>query len=158
MAQAIFALAANTLPALHTYPPQYAATATPIDYTTPDHGPLAAALDKPWFTEEFGWTQSVGDARGPGYFDWLYDEQTTYGSDGACSGTSASRRPAAATTSIRRRRLPGRPSGRTDPRRRTDRADGRVDTRRIITLSGVRLTSFGRRPRGRAGGVEQEPR
>src|SRR6185503_5747013 len=78
--QAIFALADNTLPALHTYPPQYATDGTPIDYQTPAMGPYATQLGKPWFTEEFGWTQSVGDATRAGYFRWLYAEQATYGS------------------------------------------------------------------------------
>ncbi len=82
-AQAIFSLAANTLPALHTYPPQYAGNGTPIDYQTPDLAPVANGLHKPWFTEEFGWTQSVGDATRAGYYHWLYQEQDQYGSDGA---------------------------------------------------------------------------
>ena len=73
----------NTLPALHTYPPAYAANGTPIDYQTPTYGPLATDLNKPWFTEEFGWTQSVGDATRAGYYHWLYAEQSTYGSEGA---------------------------------------------------------------------------
>ena len=74
---------ANTLPALHTYPPQYAGDGSPIDYQTPDMAPVAAANAKPWFTEEFGWTQSVGDATRADYYGWLYDEQATYGSSGA---------------------------------------------------------------------------
>ena len=80
---AIFALSANTLPSLHTYPPQYAGDGTPIDYATPDMAAVAAANDKPWFTEEFGWPQSVGDATRAGYYAWLYDEQATHGSSGA---------------------------------------------------------------------------
>lgn len=80
---AIFALPANTLPALHTYPPEYAGDGTPIDYQTPDMAPVAAANAKPWFTEEFGWTQSVGDATRADRYAWLYDEQATYGSSGA---------------------------------------------------------------------------
>ena len=94
--EAIFALADNTLPSLHTYPPQYASDGTPIDHQTPTYGPLAGSLNKPWFTEEFGWQQSVGDATRADYYAWLYDEQTTYGSDGRCSGTSGSSSPAAA--------------------------------------------------------------
>jgi endo-1,4-beta-mannosidase len=81
--EAIFALADNTLPALHTYPPEYETDGTPIDHQTPVYGPLADSLGKPWFTEEFGWQQSVGDATRAGYYEWLYDEQATYGSDGA---------------------------------------------------------------------------
>jgi endo-1,4-beta-mannosidase len=81
--QAIFALADNTLPALHTYPSQYETDGTPIDPQTPVYGPHADSLGKPWFTEEFGWKQEVGDATRAGYYEWLYDEQATYGSDGA---------------------------------------------------------------------------
>jgi endo-1,4-beta-mannosidase len=81
--EAIFALADNTLPALHTYPPEYEPDGTPIDYQTPIYGPLAENLGKPWFTEEFGWEQSVGDGTRAGHYEWLYDEQSTYGSDGA---------------------------------------------------------------------------
>jgi mannan endo-1,4-beta-mannosidase len=81
--EAIFALAANTLPSLHTYPPEYAPDGTPIDHTTPIYGPLADSLDKPWFTEEFGWKQEVGDAVRAERYAWLYVEQDSYGSDGA---------------------------------------------------------------------------
>jgi len=80
---AIFALAANTLPSVHTYPGRYASDGTPIDYQTPVLGPIATELGKPWFTEEFGWTQSVGDATRAGYYRWLFNEQVTYGSAGA---------------------------------------------------------------------------
>ena len=72
--EAIYALPDNTLPAVHTYPPAYAANGVPIDYQTPIVAAVANDLDKPWFTEEFGWTQSVGDATRASYFDWLYDE------------------------------------------------------------------------------------
>ena len=81
--QAIFALADNTLPALHTYPGQFAADGTPIDYQPPVFGPYATGLGKPWLTEEFGWTQNVGDAVRASRYAWLYDEQATYGSSGA---------------------------------------------------------------------------
>jgi plastocyanin len=81
--QAIFALADNTLPALHTYPPGYENDGTPIDYQTPVLGPYATGLGKPWFTEEFGWTQDVGDAVRASRYRWLYDEQQPNGSDGA---------------------------------------------------------------------------
>ena len=80
---AIFSLAANTLPSLHTYPAQYRPDGTPIDYQSADLGPVANGLGKPWFTEEFGWTQSVGDAVRAGYFHAIYAEQAQYGSDGA---------------------------------------------------------------------------
>ncbi len=47
----------------------------------------SSALDtagaKPWFTEEFGWPQAVGDDVRAGNFEWLYGEQQTYGSDGS---------------------------------------------------------------------------
>ena len=46
------------------------------------YGPLADSLGKPWFTEEFGWPQAVGDATRASHFAWLYDEGTAYGSDG----------------------------------------------------------------------------
>jgi len=81
--EAIFALADNTLPALHTYPPAYAGDGTPIDYQSPALGPYATGLGKPWFTEEFGWTQNVGDATRASRYGWLYEEQYTYGSSGA---------------------------------------------------------------------------
>ena len=80
---AIFAMPENTLPALHTYPPQYAGDGTPIDYQTPDMSAVAAANAKPWFTEEFGWTQSTGDATRAERYAWLYGEQATHGSSGA---------------------------------------------------------------------------
>ena len=80
---AIVALAANTLPALHTYTGDYNGDGDPPDGQTPTFGPAVTALGKPWFTEEFGWKQSLGDAKRAGYYAWLYDEQTTYGSDGA---------------------------------------------------------------------------
>ena len=81
--EAIFALADNTLPALHTYPPDYQPDGTPIDYQTPALGPYATGLGKPWFTEEFGWTQNVGDAVRASRYEWLYNEQKTFGSSGA---------------------------------------------------------------------------
>ena len=81
--QSIFALTANTLPSLHTYPPAYASDGTPIDYQSPNLGLFAHSLNKPWFTEEFGWTQSYGDAKRASYYQWLYAEQATYGSSGA---------------------------------------------------------------------------
>ena len=99
----------NTLPAVHTYPPAYAANGIPIDYQTPIVAAVANDLDKPWFTEEFGWTQSVGDATRASYFDWLYDEgRSVRLRRGAASGTWARSRPPGATTSIRPRRRPGR--------------------------------------------------
>ena len=79
---AIFGLTSNTLPALHTYPPRYAGDGTPIDYQTSTYGPLAGSLGKPWFTEEFGWPQNVGDTTRAGYFTWVYDEAASHGSDG----------------------------------------------------------------------------
>ena len=68
---------------LHTYPPQYDGSGTPIDYQTPVLGQLAISLGKPWFTEEFGWPQSVGDATRADYYQWAYAEQAQYGSSGA---------------------------------------------------------------------------
>jgi probable HAF family extracellular repeat protein len=81
--QAIFALADNTLPALHTYPPAYESDGTPVDYQTPVLGPYATGLGKPWLTEEFGWKQEIGDSVRASRYRWLYDEQQPYGSDGA---------------------------------------------------------------------------
>ncbi len=81
--EAIFLLADNTLPSLHTYPPQYAPDGTPIDYQTAAMAPVAAQAVKPWFTEEFGWRQDVGDATRAGYYGWLFDEQAANGSAGA---------------------------------------------------------------------------
>ncbi len=72
-------LPANTLPALHTYPPQYAGDGSPIDYQTPDMAPVAAALDKPWFTEESA-GPSRSATRRADYSGWLCHEQATYGS------------------------------------------------------------------------------
>ena len=75
----IFALADNTLPSLHTYPP----AGTTNDGQTPVMGAEAQRLGKPWFTEEFGWAQGVGDATRASDYQWLYDEQGTYGSAGS---------------------------------------------------------------------------
>ncbi len=75
----IFALADNTLPSLHNYPP----AGTLDDGQTLVMAPEAEALDKPWFTEEFGWTQGVGDATRASDYQWLYDEQVAYGSAGS---------------------------------------------------------------------------
>ena len=60
--------------------------------------PVAAANAKAWFTEQFGWTQSVGDATRAGYYGWLYDEQATYGSSGALFWIFGLEALAAATT------------------------------------------------------------
>lgn len=76
---AIFALPDNTLPSLHTYPP----AGTLADGQTPVMGAEAQRLGKPWFTEEFGWTQGTGDAVRAADYQWLYDEQVTYGSAGS---------------------------------------------------------------------------
>ena len=157
--QAIFALAANTLPSLHTYPPQYEADGTPIDHTTPVYGPLADSLDKPWFTEEFGWTQSVGDAVRAERYAWLYDEQDTYGSDGALfwnlgleeAGGSHDVNPATAPdlgrrpsemTRVRERR---RPPGRGAPRPRCAPASGSRPASAGTRSAGRTRTTGGRR-------------
>ena len=61
---ALFGLADNTLPSLHTYPPQ--TTSLPLaDGQTPVLAPVAQALRKSWFTEEFGFRPG-GDRRVPG--------------------------------------------------------------------------------------------
>ena len=80
---AIFALADNTLPAIHTYPWKFEPNGTPIDFQSPDLGVYAASLGKPWFTEEFGWTQDVGDAKRASHFTWMFAQQEAYGSAGA---------------------------------------------------------------------------
>ncbi len=80
---AIFALADNTLPAIHTYPWKFTPSGTPIDFQSPDLGAYAASLGKPWFTEEFGWTQDIGDAKRASYFTWLFAQQEASGSAGA---------------------------------------------------------------------------
>jgi alpha-tubulin suppressor-like RCC1 family protein/endo-1,4-beta-mannosidase len=76
---AIFQLADNTLPSLHTYPPAN----TLNDGQTPVLGPVAQAANKPWFAEEFGWQQSYGDDVRAANYQWLYDEGATYGSAGS---------------------------------------------------------------------------
>ncbi len=79
---AIFSLADNTLPSLHTYPPQ--ATALPLaDGQTPVLAPVAQSLAKPWFTEEFGFRQDDGDSFRASEFGFVYDEQTANGSAGS---------------------------------------------------------------------------
>ena len=80
---AIFALADNTLPALHTYPWRFETFGKPIDFQSPDLGAYAVSLGKPWFTEEFGWPQRIGDEPRATDFRWLYALQETYGSAGA---------------------------------------------------------------------------
>jgi hypothetical protein len=79
---AIFSLADNTLPSLHTYPPR--TTSLPLaDGQTPVLAPVAQDLGKPWFTEEFGFMQDDGDSFRASEFDFVYDEQTSYGSVGS---------------------------------------------------------------------------
>ncbi len=79
---ALFGLADNTLPSLHTYPPQ--TTQLPLaDGQTPVLAPVAQALGKPWFTEEFGFRQEEGDAFRASEFDAIFAAQTTYGSVGS---------------------------------------------------------------------------
>lgn len=79
---ALFGLADNTLPSLHTYPPQ--TTQLPLaDGQTPVLAPVAQALGKPWFTEEFGFRQEEGDAFRASEFDFIFDEQAAYGSVGS---------------------------------------------------------------------------
>lgn len=79
---AIFGLADNTLPSVHTYPPQ--TTTLPLaDGQTPVLAPVAQALGKPWFTEEFGFRQEEGDEFRATEFDAIYDAQTAYGSAGS---------------------------------------------------------------------------
>lgn len=80
--EAIFALTDNDVPTLHTYPARIDG-GVPVDYQTPKVAAFLAELDKPWFTEEFGWRQEVGDTTRAGYFQWLYDRQADYGSSGA---------------------------------------------------------------------------
>ncbi|HXX59862.1 MAG TPA: fibronectin type III domain-containing protein, partial [Candidatus Sulfotelmatobacter sp.] len=75
----IFDLADNTLPSLHTYPP----AGTEADGQTPVLAPEAQRLGKPWFTEEFGWPQGVGDEQRAAYYAWAYGEQGQYGSAGS---------------------------------------------------------------------------
>jgi endo-1,4-beta-mannosidase len=81
--QAIFALPDNDLPSLHTYIALYENYGMPVDYQTPKVAAYVAQLGKPWFTEEFGWRQEVGDATRAGYYQWVYDLQDTHGSAGA---------------------------------------------------------------------------
>jgi mannan endo-1,4-beta-mannosidase len=79
---AIFSLADNTLPTHHTYPPR--TTQLPLaDGQTPVLAPVAQDLGKPWFTEEFGFMQDDGDEFRASEFDFVYDEQTSYGSVGS---------------------------------------------------------------------------
>lgn len=79
---AIFSLADNTLPSLHTYPPR--TTQLPLaDGQTPVLAPVAQDLGKPWFTEEFGFMQDDGDEFRASEFDFVFDEQTAYGSVGS---------------------------------------------------------------------------
>ena len=79
---AIFSLADNTLPSLHTYPPR--TTQLPLaDGQTPVLAPVAQDLGKPWFTEEFGFMQDDGDSFRASEFDFVFDEQTAYGSVGS---------------------------------------------------------------------------
>jgi hypothetical protein len=79
---ALFSLPDNTLPSLHTYPPQ--ATSLPLaDGQTPVLAPVAEDLDKPWFTEEFGFRWEEGDEFRATEFDWIYDRQVEYGSAGS---------------------------------------------------------------------------
>ena len=80
--RAIFALPDNDVPSLHTYPARIDA-GVPVDYQTPKVAAFVAGLEKPWFTEEFGWRQEVGDTTRADYFQWLYDRQDEYGSSGA---------------------------------------------------------------------------
>jgi hypothetical protein len=80
--QAIFALSTHDVPTLHTYPARID-DGVPVDYQTPKVSTFLANLGKPWFTEEFGWRQEVGDATRAGYYEWLYQRQLDYGSTGA---------------------------------------------------------------------------
>jgi hypothetical protein len=80
--QAIFSLADNDLPSLHTYVGRIDA-GVPVDYQTPKVSAFVTGLGKPWFTEEFGWRQDVGDGTRAGFYQWLYDRQAMYGSSGA---------------------------------------------------------------------------
>ena len=116
----IFALADNTLPSLHTYPP----TGTLADGQTPVMGAEAQRLGKPWFTEEFGWTQGVGDATRATNYQWLYGEQATYGSAGSLLWNLGPRPIPARSIRTRRRPSPGRSSWITRP--------GRDPSRRLV--------------------------
>jgi endo-1,4-beta-mannosidase len=80
--QAIFALPTHDVPSLHTYPARID-DGVPADYQTPKVSTFLAGIGKPWFTEEFGWRQEVGDATRAGYYEWLYQRQLDYGSSGA---------------------------------------------------------------------------
>ena len=80
--RAIFALPTHDVPTLHTYPARIDG-GVPADYQTPKVSGFLADLGKPWFTEEFGWRQDVGDGTRAGYYDWLYQRQLDYGSTGA---------------------------------------------------------------------------
>jgi hypothetical protein len=79
---AIFQLADNTLPSLHTYPPR--TDHLPLaDGQTPVLAPIAQDAGKPWFTEEFGFMQDDPDEYRASEFDFVYDEQVSYGSVGS---------------------------------------------------------------------------
>jgi hypothetical protein len=80
--QGIAAVVDNDIPSLHTYPAQIIA-GVPVEHQTPKFAPYVLSLGKPWFTEEFGWRQEVGDATRADYFEWLFDRQDEYGSAGA---------------------------------------------------------------------------
>jgi mannan endo-1,4-beta-mannosidase len=80
---ALFRLADNTLPSLHTYPPPDSIELPLADGQTPVLAPIAEDENKPWFTEEFGFHQSDGDSWRATEFDFIYDEQTAYGSAGS---------------------------------------------------------------------------
>lgn len=77
--QAIFALADNDVPAVHTYP----AIPTPSDdVQSPKVSQYCAAIGKPWITEEFGLPQSAGDAARAAWFRDVYGIQRRFRSSG----------------------------------------------------------------------------
>jgi hypothetical protein len=51
--------------------------------TVPAVSAFCTALDKPWFTEEFGAERGMGDPQRAAYFTRMYQLQTRYGSAGA---------------------------------------------------------------------------
>ena len=75
------------------------------DGQTPVLAPVAQALGKPWFTEEFGFMQDDTDAFRASEFDCVYDEQTSVRLGGlALLEPRAGDRGWGRSTSTRRRR------------------------------------------------------
>jgi hypothetical protein len=78
--RAIFALPANDVPSIHTYP---ALPSVADDFQSPKVAAYCASIRKPWLTEEFGLEQSVGDTVRANWFADVYGIQSTRRSSGA---------------------------------------------------------------------------